>query len=155
MQRQIFGQSEAENKVESEIVILPDMSNTEDTDIQMLLSDPCPPEQDLLSCFAVSTLSESYYATKDILTPKASCSVQKFGALFSNKFGLQDEVSFSLKEGHHLQYGVRSPRFEAFLESFKNSCSVKLYCTHASDGTDSCSGTDAKDRNCVDSPQVL
>ncbi|KAI3831978.1 hypothetical protein MKX03_006352 [Papaver bracteatum] len=57
-------------------------------------------------------------------------------------------VSFSLKEGNHLQYGVRSLR----LRAAKQSCSVKFYCTHESDGTNSCSVTDAKDINGVGSP---
>ncbi|KAI3988721.1 hypothetical protein MKX01_001493 [Papaver californicum] len=153
--RQILGQSEAESKVESEIVILSDMSDTEDTDIQVLLSDPCPPEQDLLSCFAVSTLTESYCATKDILTPQANCTVQKSGGLFSNNLGLQDEVGEFFAEGRSSSsvWGKVSEMFvEACREAFKKFCSVKFYCTHESDGTNSLSVTDAKDRNGVGSP---
>ncbi|KAI3991657.1 hypothetical protein MKX01_038055 [Papaver californicum] len=156
--RQILGQSEAESKVESEIVILSDMSDTEDTDIQVLLSDPCPQEQDLLSCFAVSTLNESYCAPKDILSPQANCSVQKSGGLFSNKLGLQDEVGEFFAEGRSSSsvWGKVSEMFvEACREAFKKFCSVKFYCTHQSDGTNSCSVTDAKDRIGIGSPSKL
>ncbi|KAI3844578.1 hypothetical protein MKW92_027535 [Papaver armeniacum] len=153
--RQILGQSEAESKVESEIIILSDMSDTEDTDIQVLLSDPCPQEQDLLSCFAVGTLSESYCVTKDILTPQANCLVQKSGGLFSNKLGLQDEVGEFFAEGRSSSsvWGKVSEMFvEACREAFKKTRSVQFYCTHESDGTNSWSVTDAKDRNAVGSP---
>ncbi|OVA18545.1 Bromodomain [Macleaya cordata] len=149
--RQTLGRSDVEDKVESEAAIFPDMGYADETNIQMILSDPCPLEQDLISCFGGSTLSEACnYQTKDVLTPQASCLSERSGDPLPNNFGLKDEIGEFFTEGRSssLVWGkVSEMLVGACHEAYKQSGSLQFYCTHELDSMHSSCSDFAASKN--------
>ncbi|XP_042500318.1 methyl-CpG-binding domain-containing protein 9-like [Macadamia integrifolia] len=153
LSRPNLGRSNSKDEAEGDDPTTFDMAYDDDANIQLILSDPCPPlfEHDFLSCFR-SCLSDTSDFHSMGLTPPFSCVKEKPGECLPKNSGLRDQIGEFSVEGSSTSsvWRMVSQTFVGVCrEVFKRTGTIQLLCKHDLDGTCSpCSA--AADANAID-----
>ncbi|XP_077237756.1 methyl-CpG-binding domain-containing protein 9-like [Tasmannia lanceolata] len=127
-------------KVESHSVAI-DVEDDEDNQIQMMLSDPSPSDQDILLCFG-NNLADACFGsplqvcatqTGDNLQPQFNCLPEQSGEILKKNLSLKDEIGEFLVEGRSsfsVWRMVSETLVSACRKVYKQSGSVQFFCKH-------------------------
>ncbi|XP_043704341.1 methyl-CpG-binding domain-containing protein 9-like isoform X2 [Telopea speciosissima] len=154
LSRPNLGRSNSNYEVESDDPTTFDMSYDNDDNIQLILSDPCPPlpEHVFLSSFGSCLSETSDFQTMGSLTFLFSCLPEKPGECLPKNSGLRDQIrEFSVEGSSTLSvWGMVSQTLVGNCrEVFKRIGTFQFLCKHDLDGA--CSpDSDAADVNIND-----
>ncbi|KAJ4961937.1 hypothetical protein NE237_021847 [Protea cynaroides] len=160
LSRPNLARSNSKDKAESDDPTTFDMAYDDDDDgddnIQLILSDPCPPlfEHDYFLCSRSCLGDASHFHSMGNLTPPFTCFQEKSGGCLDSNLGLRDQIGEFSVEGSSTSsvWGMMSQTFVGVChEVFKRTGTIQFVCNHDLDGTCSpCSDAAAVDADAND-----
>ncbi|XP_042497972.1 methyl-CpG-binding domain-containing protein 9-like isoform X2 [Macadamia integrifolia] len=154
LSRPNLGRSNSNFEVECDDPSTFDISYGNDDNIQLILSDPCPPllENIYLSCFRSCLSETSAFQSMGSLTPQFSCLPEKPGECLPKNSGVSDQIGEFSVEGSSTSsvWGMVSQTLLGVCRDvFKRIGTFQFLCKHDLDGAFP-PGLDAADANTND-----
>ena len=129
-----IGQSNGQDKEQSNNMISVGMDYDEDGSLQALLADPSPPmETDILSCIKSSSNGSCCVQTLNSLLLEDNSHHESSENLLADHFRLRDEIGEFSLQGHSSSsvWNMVSKKFiDACCEAYKRIGGLKFFCEH-------------------------